>query len=55
MHCLTEFSVAFLDQLVPQDKGVLDQYPHLKGLVDRVHGLKGIKEWLVKRPPVQAP
>jgi len=42
--------VCFLDRLKLLDSTVLDKYPILNGLVGRVHNLKGIKEWLVKRP-----
>jgi len=42
--------VCGLDRLLSMDSTVLDNYQTLKGLVGRVHELKGIKEWLVKRP-----
>jgi len=42
--------VVFLDTLVAMDHTVLDNYKLLKEHSQRVHDLKGIKEWLVKRP-----
>jgi glutathione S-transferase len=41
--------VAFFDELERLQAGFLDGYPGLKSHRDRVHGLKGIKEWLAKR------
>jgi hypothetical protein len=29
---------------------LLDGYPHLKALVDKVHALPKIKAWVAKRP-----
>lgn len=45
--------VVFLDVLISMDTNVLDNYQPLKVYVQRVHDLKGIKEWLVKRPVTQ--
>jgi len=42
--------VVFLDRLSTMDNAVLENYKSLKALQGRVHELKGIKEWLVKRP-----
>jgi len=42
--------VAFLDDLVAIGRDILDDYPILKAHSDRVHALKGIKEWIEKRP-----
>jgi len=42
--------VCFLDGLVVMDNTVLDNYKLLKAHSQRVHDLKGIKEWLLKRP-----
>jgi len=44
------YIVVFLDRLVAMDHTVLDNYKPLKALAQRVHELKGIKEWLLKRP-----
>jgi len=42
--------VVFTDELTFLDNAVLDKYPLLKAHADRVHELKGIKEWIAKRP-----
>jgi len=42
--------VLFLDELLNLAPGILANYPNLKAHSDRVHGLKGIKEWTAKRP-----
>jgi glutathione S-transferase len=42
-----------LDNLVGMDNTVLDKYPLLKAHNNGVHELKGIKEWLAKRPVTQ--
>jgi len=42
--------VIFLDNLVASDSGVLENYKLLKAHSQRVHELKGIKEWLQTRP-----
>lgn len=42
--------VILLDNVVGMDTTALDKYPLLKAHSQRVHELKGIKEWLVKRP-----
>jgi len=42
--------VIFLDNLRTMDNAVLDNYKLLKAHSQRVHELKGIKEWLLKRP-----
>jgi glutathione S-transferase len=39
-----------LDNLVAMGGSVLETYPLLKAHSQRVHDLKGIKEWLLKRP-----
>jgi len=44
------FVVNFLDNLAAWDSTYLDDYKGLKALSQRVHELKGIKEWLLKRP-----
>ncbi|GAU98973.1 hypothetical protein RvY_10040 [Ramazzottius varieornatus] len=42
-------AVGFLDELVLMDQSILTSHPELQEYVDRVHNLKGIKEWLAKR------
>jgi len=42
--------VVFLDELISLQKDSLDKYPLIKAHAGRVHELKGIKEWLAKRP-----
>jgi len=42
--------VVFLDRLVAWNTTVLDNFKLLKAHSQRVHELKGIKEWLLKRP-----
>jgi len=42
--------VVALDNVVGMDTTVLDKYPTLKAHSQRVHELKGIKEWIAKRP-----
>jgi len=42
--------VSFLDELRKLSPTILDAYPALKAHSDRVHELKGIKEWVAKRP-----
>jgi len=42
--------VIFLDNLAAWDSSVLENYKLLKAHSQRVHELKGIKEWLLKRP-----
>lgn len=46
-----DFEVAtFLFTANSLNPGILDKFPLLKEHVDRVHGLKGIKEHVAKRP-----
>ncbi|GAU96922.1 hypothetical protein RvY_08289 [Ramazzottius varieornatus] len=43
--------VAFLDEVVTlMEPKLLDGYATLHDYVDRIHNLKGIKEWLTRRP-----
>jgi len=42
--------VIFLDDLFTLDKDILEKYPTLAAHSDKVHGLKGIEEWIAKRP-----
>ncbi|OQV13154.1 putative Hematopoietic prostaglandin D synthase [Hypsibius exemplaris] len=44
------YVVNFLDTLAAWDATFLDEYKELKAHSQRVHELKGIKEWLLKRP-----
>ena len=49
-----DFSIAILTQSLEKGSLVkLDKYPLLKALVDRVHSLPGIKEWVAKRPQTE--
>ncbi|GAU96919.1 hypothetical protein RvY_08287-1 [Ramazzottius varieornatus] len=46
--------VAFLDEVIEMvEPTILDSYPALSSYVARVHNLKGIKQWLAKRPVTQ--
>jgi len=45
--------VVFLDNVVSWVGTALDNYPLLKAHSQRVHELKGIKEWLARRPVTQ--
>jgi glutathione S-transferase len=48
---LADFSVTvFFDEVRRLAPNILDSYPALKAHSDRVHGLRGIKEWVAKRP-----
>jgi len=42
----------YLSRLDDKDwlPGLVDSYPHLKALVDKVHALPNIKAWVAKRP-----
>ncbi|CAM6001607.1 unnamed protein product [Sphagnum balticum] len=42
----------YLSRLDDKDwlPGLVDSYPHLKALVDKVHALPAIKAWVAKRP-----
>jgi len=45
--------VIFLDNVSSHYSTVLDNYPLLKAHSQRVHELKGIKEWIARRPVTQ--
>jgi len=45
--------VVALDNVVGMENSILDTYPGLKAHSARVHELKGIKEWIAKRPVTQ--
>jgi len=42
--------VNFVDEIVRLKSTVLEPYPKLTGLRQRVHELKGIRQWLARRP-----
>lgn len=43
------YAVVFLDGLVSQDANILAKNPALQSLRDRVHRLKGVRDWYAKK------
>ena len=42
--------VILLDRTMNTRKNLLDSYPLLQDFRERVHNLRGIKEWIARRP-----